>query len=57
MTPPPRRISVFACLLVLPLGIYVVVKAQETNATKQRTASLPDQTYMPVVIGQDFEAK
>jgi cytochrome c peroxidase len=50
------RVIAFLCLLVVSLGIHLAVHAQQTKTNRQKTPSLPDQTYMPVVIDEDFGA-
>lgn len=52
----PSRGAVFACLLLLSLGTSLMVHAQQKKTERQKTPSLPDQTYMPVVIDRYFEA-
>lgn len=51
----PRYLTALVCLPVLSLGIYRVAHAQQGRTEQQKRVALPDQTYMPVVIGQDFE--
>ncbi|QDU94551.1 cytochrome B6 [Lignipirellula cremea] len=41
--------------LLIALGLYLAAPAQETGEKRESKPALPEQTYMPVVIAEDFE--
>jgi cytochrome c peroxidase len=43
-------------LLVASLGISLSAYGQQAQSGERKTSPLPDQTYMPVMIDQEFEA-
>lgn len=51
---PQGRVS-FGLPLVLTLAACFVASAQETKNAEHSQPSLPDQTYMPIVIDKSFE--
>lgn len=51
-----RHFSTLACLLAVLGGVEPVAHGQQADTDSRQRPSLPDQTYMPIVIDEDFAA-